>query len=212
MTQGKNAKGYILDLRNNPGGLLQGARDIVDFFIAQGVVVYLKGKNYDDQIWALREGGDTTKPLVVLVNEGTASAAEIVAGALQDYGRAIVVGQKTYGKGSVQNIYETQAALGTTFKGGLKLTTLWYFLPSGKNVRMMDPDVQLASATDTKEKTLDHPSMPYFGPDQIPVVPFQNLSEAHSTDFKRKANAIVSGSDNSEEVGKKLLLEMLATR
>lgn len=204
-TEGRHAKGFILDLRNNPGGLLTAARDVVDQFVDQGVVVYLKGRSFDDQVWAVKEGGETRKPLVVLVNGATASAAEIVAGALQDYGRGIVVGQKTYGKGSVQNIYETQTALGTKYKGGLKLTTLWYYLPSGKSVRLLQPDIAV-KAKETME--LAHATMPFLGPDHIQV---ENLPMPLSKNLSRlkKAGQIAENLDE-EQAGKVLLKEMLA--
>ncbi len=203
---GKQARGFILDLRNNPGGLLQGARDVVDLFVPQGVVVYLKGRGVEDQVWALKEGGEIKKPIVVLVNQGTASAAEIVAGALQDYGRAIVVGQRTYGKGSVQNIYETQTALGTKYQGGLKLTTLWYYLPSGKNVRSMRPDVVIKTKADHENL---HPAMPYTGPDRIPVRMTQSLVAREKFNLK-KADRLAKSTDDSEKLGRALLKETFA--
>lgn len=201
-TEGLKARGFILDLRNNPGGLLQGARDVVNLFVPQGVVVYLKGRGMEDQVWALREGRELRKPVVVLVNSGTASAAEIVAGALQDYGRAVLVGQKTYGKGSVQNIYETQTALGTTYRGGLKLTTLWYYLPSGRSVKSLDPDVVIPA----KDPEFPHPKMPYAGPDRIEIA--RHLTRF---DLKRKQTASFEGKyHDSEEAGRAVLMKMLA--
>lgn len=201
------ARGIILDLRNNPGGLLQAARDVVDLFITQGVVVYLKGKNVEDQVWALRDGGYLNIPLVVLVNEGTASAAEIVAGALQDYGRAVVVGQKTYGKGSVQNIYETQQILNTRYKGGMKLTTLWYYLPSGRSVKSLDPDVHVMAAEG--EKVIPHPQMPYRGADQIEVAQLPLFGNRLALNSK-KMEKLSKTAKSSEEAGQALLLEKWA--
>jgi len=200
-SHGKKIRGMILDLRNNPGGLLQAARDLVDMFISSGVVVYLKGKDVDEQVWAMNDGGYLSMPLVVLVNEGTASAAEIVAGALQDYGRAMVVGHRTYGKGSVQNIYETQPALGIQYRGGFKLTTMFYYLPSGRNVTRLDPDLVSASS---ERKEIDHPVMPYFGPDQIAVGNFKRLNKPW------KFQGLDIASKPSEEIGKALLKRMLA--
>ncbi|MDB5036642.1 MAG: carboxyl-terminal protease family protein, partial [Bacteriovoracaceae bacterium] len=203
-TDGLKAKGFILDLRNNPGGLLQGARDVVDLFVSQGVVVYLKGRGVEDQVWALREGGELKKPIVVLINGLTASAAEIVAGALQDYGRAILVGQKTYGKGSVQNIYETQSAVGTQYRGGLKLTTLWYYLPSGRSVKSLDPDIKIASHD---EAEFVHPMMPYSGASRIPVKQVADFGKAH---FDKRASSLIERFQDTQEAGKALLLKMLA--
>lgn len=201
-SHGTKVRGLILDLRNNPGGLLQAARDLVDMFISSGVVVYLKGRDADEQIWAMNDGGYLKMPLVVLVNEGTASAAEIVAGALQDYGRALVVGQRTYGKGSVQNIYETQPALGVSYRGGFKLTTMFYYLPSGRNVKRLDPDIVAASTED--QSPMEHPPMPYAGPEKIPVENFQKMKTAwriQETDLASKP---------TEEAGKALMKKMLA--
>lgn len=204
-SEGVKAKGFILDLRNNPGGLLQGARDVVNLFVPQGVVVYLKGRGVEDQVWALRDSRELRKPVVVLINSGTASAAEIVAGALQDYGRAILVGQKTYGKGSVQNIYETQTALGIRYRGGVKLTTLWYYLPSGRSVKSLDPDVATA---DPDANTMTHPIMPYSGPARIQVSRQVNGFEGFA---KTKAGHLVTGKfQNSEEAGRAVLMKMLA--
>jgi carboxyl-terminal processing protease len=202
-TEGPKARGFLLDVRNNPGGLLQGARDVVNIFVPQGVVVYLKGRGIEDQVWALREGSETKKPVVVLMNGGTASAAEIVAGALQDYGRAILVGKRTYGKGSVQNIYETQTSVGTHYRGGIKLTTLWYYLPSGRSVKSLDPDVAIVD----NEPTLSHPPMPYSGPDRIHVA--RHLG---NFEMRRKAATPISGDKfhDSEEAGRAVLLKMLA--
>ncbi len=211
------AKGVILDLRNNPGGLLQAARDLVDLFVSSGVVVYLRGRHVSEEVWALNEGGYLQIPLVVLVNEGTASAAEIVAGALQDYHRAIVVGRKTYGKGSVQNVYETQSALNIPYRGGFKLTTMLYYLPSGRNVDRLEPDL-MAAATEGDE-VMDHPQMPFRGPDKIPVLMkslrqnswsaekarnrFSNLFQGHQA-------GDASATSSTEELGK-ALMRMLAT-
>ncbi len=205
MTQAKDARGIILDLRSNPGGLLQAAREVVDLFVSQGIVVYLKGKAYDDQVWALNEGGELTKPLVVLVNEGTASAAEIVAGALQDYGRAVVVGQRTYGKGCVQNIYDTQLSLGIKYRGSLKLTTLWYYLPSGRSVYSLKPDLLLVS---DQSHAVTAPKMPYQGPRQIDVVQMGFLSQSKQARIPAKTKWF-SPSRDGEEVGRALMMEIL---
>src|SRR5262249_48364648 len=141
------------------------------------------------------------------VNGGTASAAEIVAGALQDYGRAILVGQKTYGKGSVQNIYETQSSVGTQYRGGLKLTTLWYYLPSGRSVRFLEPDVYVGPKEENQ-----HMAMPYMGPDRIQVP--KNLDKAFlATVEARKvkdSKFVASKFKDSEEAGKALLQKLLA--
>ncbi len=134
-----NRTGIILDLRNNPGGLLDQAVGLVDIFIDKGIIVSQKGRNKDENIEfnAHKKDSDTKTPLVVLVNAGSASASEIVSGALQDTKRAIVVGEKTFGKGSVQVVMpvgEDEA---------LRLTIARYYLPSGRTIQAIGvtPDI-----------------------------------------------------------------------
>lgn len=140
---GANSKGIILDLRNNPGGLLDQAVELVDLFVNEGVIVSQKGRNKADDVSysATKSATITDLPLVVLVNEGSASASEIVSGALQDLKRGVVVGEKTFGKGSVQvvmPITETEA---------IKLTIARYYLPSGRTIQAVGviPDIVVAS-------------------------------------------------------------------
>jgi carboxyl-terminal processing protease len=135
---GPDLKGFILDLRNNPGGLLDEATAISDAFLEQGAIVIVKGRSPSDVERISAKPGDVTggKPLVVLVNGGSASASEIVAGALQDYGRATIMGTRTFGKGSVQTIIP----LGS--HGALRLTTARYYTPSGRSIQAtgIEPD------------------------------------------------------------------------
>lgn len=128
---GGNLKGLILDLRNNPGGILSGAVAISDMFLEDGLIVYTEGRIADSRLTFNAKPVDIINkaPLIVLVNGGSASASEIVAGALQDHKRAIVVGQKTFGKGSVQTI------LPMTNESALKLTTARYYTPSGRSIQ-----------------------------------------------------------------------------
>jgi carboxyl-terminal processing protease len=132
-------KGIILDLRNNPGGLLDQAVDLVDLFVSNGNIVSQKGKNKaDDEIYSAKsETTLTTVPLVVLVNGGSASASEIVSGSLQDHKRAVIVGQNTFGKGSVQVV------LPITEEEAIKLTIARYYLPSGRTIQAVGvkPDI-----------------------------------------------------------------------
>jgi carboxyl-terminal processing protease len=160
-------KGIILDLRDNPGGLLQSARDLVGLFIRAGLVVHIRGVEMKDELWTQQHMGDWTSPMVVLINEKTASASEIVAGALQDHGRAVLVGQPTYGKSSIQNIYDTQSLLQTDYAGQLKVTSLWYYLPSGRSVDLIEPDLKIA-AVETEEKRFRE-LMPFRWPQKIEV-------------------------------------------
>ncbi len=123
-------KGYVLDLRNNPGGLLTQAINITDFFLDDGEIVSTKGRKVSETRKFFARKGDETngKPIVVLINNGSASAAEIFAGALKDHKRAIILGENSYGKGSVQSIIPLRNG------GGMRLTISKYYLPSGKSI------------------------------------------------------------------------------
>jgi carboxyl-terminal processing protease len=135
---GPNLKGYLLDLRNNPGGLLDQAISVSDDFLDEGAIVITKGRNLEETQRTNARLGDITdgKKLVVLINGGSASASEIVAGALQDHQRATIVGTRSFGKGSVQTIIP----LGSN--GALRLTTARYFTPSGRSIQAkgIEPD------------------------------------------------------------------------
>jgi len=126
-----NLKGLVLDLRNNPGGLLSQAVDVCDHLLAKGqVIVSQRGRAYPDQVYTATHGnGGKDFPIVVLVNRNTASAAEIVSGALQDHDRALIVGQTTFGKGLVQTVYNLSEDT------GLALTTYHYYTPSGRLIQ-----------------------------------------------------------------------------
>jgi len=134
-------KGLVLDLRNNPGGVLNSAVGVSDAFLTEGLIVYTKGRQEDSKL-QFQAGPDDVlagAPMVVLVNGGSASASEIVAGALQDHHRAIVMGNQTFGKGSVQTIVPIDEAT------ALKLTTARYFTPSGRSIQAQGiaPDIAL---------------------------------------------------------------------
>ena len=135
-------KGYIIDLCNNPGGLLDQSIEVVNSFIDKGEIVSTRGRNPDDaQRFNARPGGDLSggKPVVVLINGGSASASEIVSGALQDHKRATLIGTRSFGKGSVQTIMP----LGEN--GALRLTTARYYTPSGRSIQAkgIEPDIQI---------------------------------------------------------------------
>ena len=131
--------GYILDLRNNPGGLLTQAINITDFFLNDGEIVSTKGRKIMENRRFFAKKGDELngKPLIVIINNGSASASEIVAGALKDHKRAIILGEKTYGKGSVQSIIPLSDG------GGMRLTVSKYYLPSGESISEVgvEPDI-----------------------------------------------------------------------
>lgn len=137
----KDSKGIVLDLRNNPGGLLTQAIDATDLFIDNGVIVSQKGRDTkdDESFNATKDSTLTKLPMVVLVNGGSASASEIVSGALQDHKRAVVVGEKTFGKGSVQVVLP----ITNDKKEGIKLTIAKYYLPSGRTIQAVGitPDI-----------------------------------------------------------------------
>jgi carboxyl-terminal processing protease len=136
---GTNLKGYIIDLRNNPGGLLDQAISVSDSFLDQGAIVLTRGRNLEETQRSNARQGDITdgEKVVVLINGGSASASEIVAGALQDHHRATVIGTRSFGKGSVQTIIP----LGSN--GALRLTTARYFTPSGRSIQAkgIDPEI-----------------------------------------------------------------------
>lgn len=139
ITKNKNIKGIVLDLRNNPGGLLNQAVGLVDIFIDEGIIVSQKGRveSENAEYKATKSGTNTKLPLVVLVNGGSASASEIVSGALQDHKRAIIIGEKTFGKGSVQ------AVLPVVDNEAIRLTIARYYLPSGRTIQAegVTPDI-----------------------------------------------------------------------
>jgi carboxyl-terminal processing protease len=136
-------KGFVIDLRNNPGGLLDQAISVSDAFLDRGEIVSTRGRNAEETQRFNARPGDLTKgkPLIVLINGGSASAAEIVAGALQDHRRATIVGTRSFGKGSVQTIMP----LGGAGDGALRLTTARYFRPSGRSIQAkgIEPDIEV---------------------------------------------------------------------
>ena len=141
LNKNKKLKGYILDLRNNPGGLLSQAIKISDFFLENGEIVSTKSRKIsENRKWFAKKGDMTNgKALIVLINYGSASASEIVAGALKDHKRAIILGENSYGKGSVQSIIPLKN------KGAIRLTIAKYYLPSGKSISEVGvtPDIEV---------------------------------------------------------------------
>ena len=146
LEKNKNLKGYILDLRNNPGGLLTQAIKISDYFLDNGEIVSTKSrKASENRKWFAKKGDLINgKALIVLINYGSASASEIVAGALKDHKRAILLGENSYGKGSVQSIIPLKN------KGAIRLTVAKYYLPSGKSISEVgvSPDIEINESTD----------------------------------------------------------------
>ena len=146
LNKNKNLKAYILDLRNNPGGLLSQAIKISDFFLENGEIVSTKSRTVSENRKWFAKKGDITggKTLVVLINYGSASASEIVAGALKDHKRAIILGENSYGKGSVQSIIPLKN------RGAIRLTIAKYYLPSGKSISKVGvtPDIEIAEGSE----------------------------------------------------------------
>jgi carboxyl-terminal processing protease len=149
---GKELSGLILDLRNNPGGLLTEAIDVVDEFIDSGLIVSVRGRTEDQtrEYYATKNGSFQTFPVVVIVNDGSASASEVVAEALQDSKRAVILGTKTFGKGSVQTIIKLEDG------SGLKLTTAKFYAPSGRSINQVGvtPDIKVENSED-QDKQLE---------------------------------------------------------
>ena len=154
LKKNKNLEEYFFDLRNNPGGLLSQAVKISDFFLDEGEIVSTKGrKNRENRKFFAKKGDEIKgKPLIVLINNGSASAAEIVAGALQDQKRAILLGENTYGKGSVQSIIPLKN------RGAIRLTISKYYLPSGKSISEIgvSPDIKIEE--ENEEFSINTPS------------------------------------------------------
>lgn len=147
---GKKLKGLVLDLRNNPGGVLQAAVEVADHFLKKGLIVYTEGRIANSELRFNADPADASEgvPVVALINGGSASASEIVAGALQDHKRAILMGTDSFGKGSVQTV------LPLNNDRALKLTTALYFTPSGRSIQAQGivPDIEVARAKVTREQ------------------------------------------------------------
>ncbi len=143
-THGQELDGIVLDLRNNPGGVLDAAVDVADSLLNEGRIVYTKGRIESSQLSFEASAGDMAEsvPIVVLINSGSASASEILAGALQDHHRAVIMGTKSFGKGSVQTVMP----LGDSH--GIKLTTARYYTPDGRSIQAkgIEPDIEVRPA------------------------------------------------------------------
>lgn len=151
-------KGYILDLRSNPGGLLDQAIAVSDAFLEGGEIVSTRGRNPKDTLKEIGTPGDLAKgkPVIVLINGGSASASEIVAGALQDRNRALLLGTRSFGKGSVQTVIPLQNGL----QGALRLTTARYYTPSGRSIQAhgIDPDIDMPVIYPGQDENAERPT------------------------------------------------------
>ena len=178
-------KGFVLDLRNNPGGLLDEAVAVADLFLTQGEIVSTRSRKPEDTVRYAAKGGDETNglPLVVLINEGSASASEIVAGALQDHKRAVIAGLKSFGKGSVQTLRQIPDF------GAVKMTTARYYTPSGHSIQAkgIEPDVEIP-----RGKLEEYPRLTGWGE--------ENLDHAlEGEDGKKTPEEILDGEDKKKE-------------
>lgn len=155
MTQA-GLKALVIDVRDNPGGLLKSAVEVVDRFLSEGRIVSTKGRTSTEEVWPATSGFDYPNrvPLVILVNDGSASASEILSGALRDHKRATLVGERTFGKGSVQTLVEMDKGA-----SALKLTTSYYYLPSGERIHGhgVAPDVEVKLTREEKEALMSLP-------------------------------------------------------
>src|SRR5690606_36514592 len=147
----KKLRGLVMDLRNNPGGVLQAAVEVADHFLKSGLIVYTEGRLANSELRFNADPADASEgvPLVVLINGGSASASEIVAGALQDQKRAILMGTDSFGKGSVQTV------LPLNNDRALKLTTALYYTPNGRSIQAQGivPDIEVERAKVTREQS-----------------------------------------------------------
>lgn len=143
-------KGIVFDLRNNPGGLLGQAVSVADTFIEDGTIVYIQGKDKASRkdFYASKNANEIKIPMVTLINAGSASASEIVAGALQDHDRSLIVGERSFGKGSVQTIIPMADG------SGIKLTNALYYTPNGRSIQAegIEPDLKIAFVPPTKDE------------------------------------------------------------
>ena len=194
---GESIKGFVLDLRNNPGGLLNQAVGVSDLFLDSGLIVYTNGRQdqQKQKFSASRENSRTGFPMVVLVNGGSASASEIVAGALQDHKRALILGTKTFGKGSVQTILPLGG------RSALRLTTAEYFTPNGRSIHDIgiQPDIVMdrstppsPSGTGTQAKSSETPPASE-SPAQGSVAPDSTVQRLKSDPQVERALELLKG-------------------
>jgi len=188
-------KGLILDLRNNPGGLLDQAVEVSDIFLDKGLIVYTKGRLKNQQMEFAAHKNETPHnyPIIVLVNEGTASASEIVAGALQDHKRALILGVKTFGKGSVQTVIPLRDG------SAMRLTTALYYTPSGRSIQAtgIEPDIVVERTEPTKEEKKEEESK---------MTPIREINLKHHMEIKKpkKEKTKVKKENHDKEVEKLL--------
>ena len=190
----QDMQALVVDLRFNPGGLLNTATEVSDRFLEEGVVVSTKGRSSREQVYKAHKDGDDCVdiPLVVLVNEYSASASEIVAGAIKDQGRGIILGEKTYGKGSVQSLMQLPGD-----RGALKLTTARYYTPSGVCIEDVGikPDIEVTLPPEEDAKLVSHLS------DYVSFPPKKSFEEGEQKDEEKKQESATESSEANAEDG-----------
>jgi carboxyl-terminal processing protease len=192
---GRSLKGLILDLRNNPGGLLSQAIEVSDIFLDSGLIVSTKGRNtsQDMEVSAHKNKMERDYPIIVMVNGGSASASEIVAGALQDNKRALTLGTRTFGKGSVQTI------LPLSDDSGLRLTTAKYYTPSGRSIQasVITPDIEIEFVPPVQEEKKESPQF----------MREQDLKGHMTNDTTDATKEPIEGKEDESTLRVKMLLE-----
>lgn len=182
-----NVSGFVLDLRNNPGGLLNQAIMVSDAFLEKGEIVSTRGRNASDSERINAQPGDLAegKPIVVLINNGSASASEIVAGALQDHNRAVIVGTRSFGKGSVQTIMPLQG------DGAMRLTTSRYYTPSGRSIQALGvaPDILVEQRTPIEEAAEEDAQRQRFEADLRGALANDSLTEDQRKQLEEERKA-----------------------
>jgi carboxyl-terminal processing protease len=206
----KNLKGVILDMRNNPGGLLDQAVELTDIFVDSGVIVSQKGRNAkEDEVYKAKKGMLTSAPMVVLVNGGSASASEIVSGALQDLKRAVIVGENTFGKGSVQKIIKLNET-----NEAVRITVAKYYLPSGRTIQAVgvQPDIVVhAGAVPNNEDTFsikEADLKKHLENELVKISPTNTTTSANTTAAK-KNDSIISKNDLLKDLQLKSAVDII---
>ncbi|MDR2636145.1 MAG: S41 family peptidase [Campylobacteraceae bacterium] len=204
----KDINGVILDVRNNPGGLLDQAVKLTDIFVDSGTIVSQKGRNAaDDKIYKAKKSVSTKAPMVVLVNGGSASASEIVSGALQDLKRAVIVGENTFGKGSVQQIIP----LNESQTEAVKLTVARYYLPSGRTIQAtgVKPDVLVHAAavpSNENEFSIKESDLKKHLESELTKIDGNAKNSANNT---KKQEAVISQSDLLKDLQLKSAVDII---
>jgi len=187
----QDLRGLIIDLRNNPGGVLKASVDVADLILDDGLIVYTEGRSKVSELRFSATKGDATNgiPIIVLIDGGSASASEILAGALQDHNRAVIMGTQSFGKGSVQNVLALDAEY------GLKLTTARYFTPNGRSIQAqgITPDIEVNRA-----KLSDEKKQPFYREADL---------EGHLSNGNKEEKQEVTNTENEEENKQKSMLE-----